>query len=104
MLLVTVWTVCSDGPHPFVCTEQAGCALAAATDIVAPRQPARESGRASLEARFRQQPRRASRNVEGLLGHTRTQVASVALRKDCALAQPCTCTRAQDSLYSWSGV
>lgn len=34
MLLVTVWVVCSDGPHPFVCTEQAGCALVAATGLV----------------------------------------------------------------------
>ncbi len=32
-LLVTVWIVCSDS-DPFVCTEQAGCALAAATGLV----------------------------------------------------------------------
>ncbi len=32
--LVTVWIVCSDRPHPIVCTDQAGCALAAATCLV----------------------------------------------------------------------
>lgn len=33
-LLEIVWIVCSDGPHPHGYTEQAGCALAAATCLV----------------------------------------------------------------------
>ena len=33
-LPVTVWIVCSDRPHPIVCTEKAACALAAATCLV----------------------------------------------------------------------